>query len=253
MAWFETYSNWRTRALHNTHEWAQRAFPRSFATQGAASVAFAPTAQESLKGIFRTRVPENSRVFIQRLEKMHHQNPNSPAIKSALNKAYGANAAGRVGSGVMGRMFGGALGAGFVAMPFFTTEGGLNEKARATASGAAGLGGFIGGAKVGLGVGAAVGSVVPGLGNAVGAGVGWLVGGLLGSIAAEEGTRGIMSLTDGLVERERSRRKLNWVHSTAAFDTQKAHTMRQMSLQAMNTGQATARSILGRESIFIHR
>jgi hypothetical protein len=59
-----------------------------------------------------------------------------------------------------------------------------------------------------------------------------------------------------LVDNERRRRGIEWngwAGQTQVFNTQKAATMRQRSLEAMNRGMMNARSAMGREASFMHR
>lgn len=46
---------------------------------------------------------------------------------------------------------------------------------------------------------------------------------------------------------------LEWGKGSPGMDTQKAYTMRQQSLQMMNRGSMSARSLLGREAQYLHQ
>jgi len=150
-------------------------------------------------------------------------------------------------------MLGFGIGAAFTALPAFTTPGGIPEKAKAVGGGLAGVAGWELGSKAGMALGAAMGSVVPGLGTAIGAAVGYIGGGILGAVGAEQAFNALADIPDNMVKSVRDKRKLNWVGDQTAFMTQSAHTMRQQSLQAMNRGMTTARSMLGREGAMIHQ
>lgn len=230
----------------DAHRWGRQQFAGSFSRGGWSSVLFAPTQQDAFNAWRFKTLKEGSTQHISNLEHMLAQNPGDEKLTKLLKKARKPHK--------LGGMFGRTVGAAFVALPMFTTPGGLKEKTKATISGAAGYGGMLVGAKAGGLAGAAVGSaILPGLGTLVGGGIGALVGTLTGGIAAEEAASGLLNIPDTIVERERKRRNLNWVGDMSAFNTPRAATMRQMSLQAMNRGLTTARSALGREAIMLHR
>ena len=176
--------------------------------------------------------------------------PNSPGVKKAI--AATEKGAAR---GVGRALFGGALGAAMVALPAFTEDGPIEERARAVTKGLGGWAGMAIGAKAGIGMGALIGSFVPipVVGTAVGAAIGALAGGIGGAFAGEAATDALTRIPDRMVERERSRRGLDWGQHTAAFQTQRAHTMRQQSLSLMNRGAMSSRSLLGQEAMYVHR
>lgn len=236
----------------DAHKMGRNLFASNFARGGFSRVMFARTGGEAFKSAFNTPYDIGSRQHVRNLEFMAAQNPDSRRIQNALNKARNPMKKSFARKALGGLGHAGMMGA-FVALPAFTTEGGLPEKGRAVAGGLAGWAGFEIGSKAGAGIGAAIGSVIPGIGTAIGGVVGFVGGGLLGAIGGEEGFGAIMSIPDTMVERERKRRNLNWVGNRDAFNTQSAATMRQMSLQAMNRGMATGRSALGREAIMFHR
>lgn len=228
------------------HKVGRNALASNFARGGMSASLFAPNKGEAFRAAFRGTTKYGSPQHIKNLEFMAAKQPNNPAFKKALEKAQRHSTKGVTARGVLGKVGMGAVGIGFLALPAFMTPGGIPEKARATVGGAASFVGWKVGARVGLGIGSAIGGP---LGGIIGTGV----GALAGAIGVDEGVQALMKIPDNLVERERKRRNLNWVGDKGAFQTQNAHTMRQMSLQAMNHGMATARSAMGREAVMFHR
>lgn len=232
------------------HTWGRQEFAKSFARGGFAATAFAPTAKEAFISPWRRKAAPGSQRYIENLEKLQKLYPQNMNIRGAAEAARSPVKAPKVGMGLGG----GALMGAMVLAPAFMTEGPIREKARAVTSGIGMFAGWEVGSKVGMATGAAIGTaVLPGVGTAIGAVVGYVAGGLTGSFAGEEVTDALTRVPDRMVERERSRRKFDWGMHTAAFQTQRAHTMRQQSLAAMNRGQMSARSLLGQEAVFIHR
>ena len=236
--------------MWESHTWARQNFASSFARNGFAATAFAPTAGEAFKSAFRPTIKKGSERHISNLMRLQNQYPDNPDIQSAIQKA---KMSGTVKSSLTKRVLGKSLGIGMVGLPMFLTEGSLQDKARATAGGVAGLAGWSVGSKVGMGTGAAIGSMIPVVGTGIGAAIGWVAGGFLGAIGADEGFQSLTRIPDRMVERERGKRKLDWVQDTSAFMTEGAHTMRQRSVQAMNRGLMNSRSLLGKEAVMIHR
>jgi len=230
------------------HTFGRQQFAKSFASGGVASTIFAPTRKEMILSPWRSRVPIGSDQYVRNLRKLQALHKNDGGIKKALASVEKGSA-----RGIGGSLLGLGLGAAFVAMPAFTTPGDISEKMRAVTAGIGSFGGFAVGSKVGMGIGAAVGSFIPVVGTAIGAGVGWLAGGLLGGAAGESLTDALTRIPDRMVANERKRRRSDWGMHTAAFQTQRAHTMRQQSLQMMNRGMMSARSLMGREAVFVHR
>jgi hypothetical protein len=232
----------------DSHVWARQTFAKSFASGGFTATAFAPSAKEALVSPWRSKARPGSARYIENLEKLQKMYPKDTRIQDAVSKARKAPPP------KSGLRFGGAaLMGAMLILPAFLTEGSGKEKARAVTSGAGMFAGWEVGSKAGMGIGAAVGSIVPGIGSAIGAAVGYLGGGLIGGFAGEELTDTLTRIPDRMVEKERSRRNLDWGGHTAAFQTRRAHTMRQQSLAAMNRGQMSARSLLGQEATFVHR
>jgi hypothetical protein len=245
--------------------WGRQTFASNFARGGMSSVIFGQTAKERFKRGMGRPLKYGSSQHISNLEKIQAQHPKDLNIKKAMQKAKSGKSIMKLG----GRLAGGALSVGFAAMPLFTTPGGISEKARAVGGGIAGMVGIAVGAKVGMATGAAiggaigatVGSIVPGVGTAIGGiigagigtAVGWVAGGFVGSELFEGAYHAALAIPDRMVDRERARRNLNWKNDTAAFTTQSAHTMRQQSLQAMNRGMMSSRSMLGREGVMLHQ
>jgi hypothetical protein len=257
MNWFDTNPyganpSWRQGAAWKAHTFGRQQFASSFARQGFASTVFAPTPKEAFLSPFRKTHKYGSPEHISGLKRIAAAYPENSGVMESLKKASASAGAGTK-TGLLSRVAGAGLMTAFIAMPAFTTPGSPKEKARAVAGGAAGFAGWEIGSKVGMGAGAAIGSLIPVVGTAIGAGVGYLAGGLLGAIGADEGFRSLSRIPDRMVERERSRRGLNWVNNQTAFMTQGAHTMRQQSLQAMNRGLMNSRSILGREGVMLQK
>lgn len=230
----------------DTHKFGRNIFASNFARNGMSASMFGRTAGDRFRSALGRTHKAGSPQHIRNLEYLASMEPDNPNLVNALEKAKTTSQ----GSKSLSRtLFGGALkvgmGTAFVALPAFTTPGGISEKGRAVAGGLAGWAGWSAGATLG----AAIGSVIP----VIGAPIGALAGGLAASIGADEGMRALLTIPDNMVERERKRRNLNWVGNQDAFNTRSAATMRQMSLQAMNRGMATGRSALGREAVMFHR
>ena len=235
-----------------SHQFGRNMFPSAFARGGAfTTTAFAPTVGEAFKAPWRRTVKTGSAEHINNLQRMLAENPdNSKRINKAIEKAKMGS--GKAGSAALAGRIG--IGAAFVAMPAFLTPGSGIEKARATAGAAAGQIGWSLGSRLGMGAGAAIGTaILPGVGTVIGEAIGAIAGAFVGEYAFNEGFQALSRVPDRMVERERARRNLNWQGDTTAFMTQNAHTMRQQSLQAMNRGQMTARSMLGREGVMLHQ
>jgi hypothetical protein len=195
--------------------------------------------------------------YIRRLTELQRMHKGDTGIAKALKEARKMGGGGFAGAGAIKY----ALGGAFVTSAIFATlgamEAGAGQEGVEAARGATiGIADFIGwevGSKAGMGIGAAIGSAIPIVGTAIGAGVGYLAGGMAGAIAGGSMTEALTRIPDRLVEREQSKRRLNWGVQSPAFNTQRAHTMRQQSLSMMNRGTMSARSLLGREAMFVHR
>jgi hypothetical protein len=243
-ATFTTKMNWRA------HEWGKSTFPGSFAKGGGfTATAFAPTGKEAFSSAWRRPLESGSQQHIANLRRMQAADPKNGRITNALKKAE----AGPGRMGTLGTIGGGVIRAGFVALPAFLTPGSGYEKGMAVGRGMASVVGWDVGMKAGMATGAAIGSAVPLIGTAIGAGVGAIAGAFAGSVIGENVFDAVSSIPTGMVDETRKRRGLNWAGDTSAFNTQKAHTMRQQSLQAMNRGMMNARSMLGREAMMIHQ
>jgi hypothetical protein len=228
------------------HIWGRQNFASNFAQGGMASTLFAPTAGEAFLNPWRRQHKFGSDQHIRNLESMLARDPNNVKISKAIDKAkLGAGKA----RGMLGRLAGAgglALGAGFIALPAFITPGGPAERARAVAGGIAGYAGWSVGAKLGLGIGTAIAGPIGGV-------IGGIVGAFGGSMLADDATQSILRIPDRLVDRERSRRRLDWVGDKSAFQTERASTMRARSMEMMNRGMMTSRSLLGREAVMLHQ
>ena len=256
MGWFEEIPR---ETIQEVSQAGRDLFPSSFARGGGLiPTMFAETPKEAWKTAWRKKHKVGSFDHIQNLERMAAADPGNAGVQKALEKARQAkpkiSALKAVGNT--------ALGAAFIGLPFFTTPGGLTEKSKATAAGAVGMVGWEVGAKLGAATGAAIGNaigtaILPGIGTVIGSLLGevggYVAGAFGGSIAMEQAAHGVMGITDRMAESERKRRGLNWVGDTSAFNTRKASTMRQQSLQLMNSGAMNARSMLGREGVMLHQ
>ena len=213
----------------------------------------APTIDEMVKSPWRFKAKVGSPQYIHNLQKLRSIHGDSAGIQKAL-KAAEMQTAKKSSFSVLGKLGGPMMYAGMIAAPAFFEEGPINEKARAVTKGIASVGGWEVGSRVGLAVGAAAGSaVLPGIGSFIGGVIGFIGGGLLGAVGAESVIDFVTRIPDRMVERERNRRGFNWGQDTAAFQTKRAHTMRQQALGLMNRGQMSARSLLGQEATFVHR
>lgn len=243
--WFDKNPNidasFMQRGMWKAHTFGRQQFAKSFARGGIAATMFAPTRKEMLLSPWRLKNAEGSLPYLQNLRKLENLHPESASIKKAI-AAVGTGAPRGVGKALAG----GALGAAMVALPAFLEDGPIEEKARAVTKGLGSWAGMGAGTKVGVSIGTIVGGPVGGL-------IGAAAGMLIGSIAGEELTDSITRIPDRMAERERSRRGFNWGQHTAAFQTQRAHTMRQQSLALMNKGSMSSRSLLGQEAMFVHR
>jgi hypothetical protein len=234
------------------HQFGRNQFASSFARRGFAATAFALTPGQAFKTGMGSSHKFGSAGHISNLKTMVAKDPTNPNYINALKKAQ--IGAGKT-SGLLKKAKGLGLGAAFFALPAFTTPGGIEEKVRSAVT--SGIGGGLGwhvGGKLGMSSGAAIGTaILPGIGSAIGAAAGYIAGAFGGAMAAESASDYVSRLPDKLVERERSKRNLNWVHDQSAFLTKNAYTMRQQSLAAMNRGMMTTRSIMGREGAVLHQ
>lgn len=235
----------------SVHQFARSQWASSFAQGGGfVPTAFAATGTDAFMSAMRRKHKVGSPEHIRNLEQMLAASPNNLEIKSALEKA---KIAGTSKLGMLGRVGGLAAGSVFTMLPAFTTPGSGKEKARAVVSAGAGALAWTTGANFGMGTGAAIGSAIPGIGTAIGAVVGYAVGGMAAALSVEGLVDAATRVPDRLVERERSRRKLDWVGDRSAFQTDKAATMRARSMEMMNRGMMSARSMLGREAVMLHQ
>jgi len=255
MQWFDQNPHGENAGVIKNNMWEQHTtnrarFANSYAKGGFAATAFAPTRGEMMKAPWRKKSRQGSSQHLQNLKKLQQGNPGHEGIAKSITKAE----QGIAKAGVLGKVAGVAFNGVFAVLPAFTTPGGVNEKARAVGAGITGLGGFAVGAKLGMGVGASIGAFIPLPGmTALGGAIGGLVGGFGAMIGVEEAFHAVLGIPDRMVERERAKGRLNWINDSSAFQTQKAHTMRQQSLQSMNRGMTTSRSLLGREGVHLHQ
>lgn len=247
MNWYESNphgpnASMAKEAQFGIHRAGRFLFPDSFARGGnIAPALFAATNRDAVSAIWRKPNKAGGAAHIGNLERMLERNPDSDKIKKALDTAR--KGSGKVG--MLGRVAGVGMGVGFTALIAYSTPGSGKEKARAAAGSIVGMAGFTLGAKLGATAGVPFGPVGMFIGAAIGA--------LGGALGVDEGFQALTRIPDKLVERERSRRKLDWVGDKRAFQTERAATMRQQSMQMMNSGMMSARSMLGREGVMLHQ
>lgn len=244
----------------------QAQFASSYARGGMAAYMFSPGGRRP-GGLFFGGTTEGSTRHLSRLQKMKASGMYDDArIDKAIKSAEAHNLKTKKSWGELsklgktGRVAGALTKTGPMAVITGAVAAGVTEGSagdKATAGLAMGVGATVGwevGSKAGMAAGAAVGSVVPVVGTAIGAAAGYIIGGLAGAYVGEEGIHGIRNTMDANVKMVRKQREhRGWYGDTSAFDTQRAATMRQASLQMMNQGMMSARSALGHEGVMIHR
>jgi len=244
-------------AGHSFFNEARGQFFNTFATNSKASMLFAQSPSDVFETAFSRTIPEGSPKHIRNLERAAKLYPDNPKIRQQINTL--SKSAGRAGSKA-GSLFskipiaGAAIGLGFMGYAAYSTPGGVYEKS--LAAGATGAGMIAGTAGMWAGAvgGAAIGStILPGIGSLIGGVAGGLAGSMGADMAASGAVYAVAGVADRMVQGERNRRTWDWVGSTAAFNTQKAATMRQQSLSAMNRGSMSSRSLLGKEAMYVHR
>jgi len=284
--WFERNPGQNT-ALTNSIQrmekdfvrWGRTQFAANYARGGLSRVAFAPTRKAAVGNAFRSMANdlrygpsggEGSRMQKRNLLNMLDDYPDVTSQenirvqeayekvskqKGSFWKASRWEKTQRVGGRVLGsRIFGPALGLAFAGhAAYAAADQGLGAAGKAFGAEVTGAVAGYGGMYAGAAIGAAAGSVLGPVGMAAGALVGFFGGMMGGYVLGAEAFTGTVELAEGLVDSHRQKRKFNWVGSTAAFDTRRAHTMRQQSLQLMNRGMMTARSTMGREAVMLHQ
>lgn len=233
----------------DAHAWARQAFASNFTQSGFSSVAFASSRKDMLRGMFRHKVKAGSPEHVRRL---HHLAARVPGAAPDVRKALGKLSQPTGKFSKFGKALGPLAMVGFAAQAAYSEQGPASAKVGAAIGMTAGMVGWEAGATAGTSLGAAAGSFLGPLGTLVGAAAGYLVGGLAGFAAVDEASKFAASIPQRLVDRERTRRRLNWATPNPAFYTQQAATMRQASLQAMNRGLMTSRSAMGQEAVFVH-
>lgn len=261
-SWFQEVSP-GDRSMHQhlmsgANQWGRTKFASSFAQGGYAAAVFADTSQGRMDAYMgRNQSISGSKEHIQRMRQLA-ANTSDPAAKAKINKQI-SGLAKNGGVGSMGKAIGGALlyggmTAGLVVAPFVATEGSITDRSKAAVSGAA--------FEVGSGVGGLAGKRAAAnvigksfLGRTVASGAvrlgARMAGGFAMTAVAEAGMAGVDHMRD-LGSKTRMN-GLEWGQQNGAFDTQRAHTMRQQSLQQMNNGTMSARSLLGREAVYLHQ
>lgn len=256
MKWFDQNPNPSSilgEMRWDVHEFGKQYFPGAMARGGGyASAVFAPTTREAMAAPWRRKAKYGGTRHIENLRRLQAADPGNKRIAKAIEKASAASGPSKFHIGKFAGRVG--IAAAFTALPALTTPGSGADKARAAAGGLVGQVGWELGSRAGMSVGAGIGSaILPGIGTAIGAAAGFIIGGMAGAVGFDEGFQALTRIPDRMVEKERARRNLNWKNDMSAFQTQRASTMRQLSLQAMNRGQMSARSMLGREGMMLHQ
>lgn len=249
------------------NRWGQQQFANNFSKGGITSFMFAPKGRRA-GGLFGGGTRQGSAEHHRRLLDMEQAGIDTTKAQKGLEKTakkkWGElgklGKVGRVGgslmkTGPMAAIMGGVTAA--------TTEGSAVDKAAAGV--AMGLGSTVGwevGSKAGAWAGAATGAAIgtallPGIGTAIGGLIGgvagYVGGGLLGAYGGEEIVNAGKNWMDKSVSYgQRQKYASGWKGDTSAYNTQKASTMRQMSMQAMNQGMMSSRSGLGHEGVMVH-
>lgn len=233
------------------NKFGRNQFISSYAAGGYAAYAFAPTARQRMSAAFSHGLGRSAEVgsekWVNRMNALRGQAgmPSNAEIDDIIAKKTKNYKPGGGALGTLGKV---ATGVGFIApaaIGIATGEGALGKAQGATA-GIANSVGFVAGSFTGRIVGAAIGTaLMPGLGS--------IVGGIAGGFIAESPINKGFEIAEKIVKRERKRRAFEWGQHNPAFDTQRAHTMRQQSLSMMNRGQNTARSLMGREAVALHQ
>jgi len=239
-------------AQEGASTWGKTHYTSNYAKGGFSSVVFAPNRKEMLSSMFKFQTRANSPEHIRAMEKIAMERGAFKGPTKRMASILKAKE-GRLGPGLGGRTFGGVLGGAYIGYAALSANGGAVKKIRGGVSATAETVGFAAGSNVGLALGAAAGSFAGPLGSVVGGALGMIGGGVLGAMGFNMASEQMMDVLEGPAKREQRKRKVNWVHDNSAFMTQNAHTMRQTSLNAMNRGMTSARSMLGREGVMFHQ
>lgn len=249
------------------HTAGRSQFANSFARGGMVGAMFSTNRADALKNIWTPKVMgtlEGSAEHIRRMERIAQLHPNKAEKIGEQILKYKNSSMSPATRALRGKAFayglGGVANVGFGLYSAYSVPGSLTDVNTWADRGVAGVSGVASGVAFGVGmkagalVGGTIGSLIlPGVGSAAGIIAGGLVGGLGASMLTESGINVAYNFANNLVDKERARRKFDWVGNKAMFQTEKAYTMRQMSLAAMNNGMSSPRSLLGKESIFVHR
>lgn len=234
------------KARWQSHVWARQRFAGSFASGGFASTAFAPTSGDALSSPWRSKPTVGSYQYMENLRQLQKMHPKNRSIQKAINNVKRPVHKGAFSRGMSSLMSVAGPAAVIGGSIYFAEDNTPHEIARSITTGIGADIGWIIGAKAGAGIGAAVG-------GPLGAVVGGALGAIGGGIAGGQLTDAMTRIPDQMVDSQRRRRSLDWGKQNAAFNTQRAATMRQQSLAAMNRGQLSARSLLGQEAVFVHK
>lgn len=160
----------------------------------------------------------------------------------------------------LGAFAGPAFAASMILEPVISTDGGPGDKFKAGARGMTEMAGFeVASSFAGKGIARLAktsgGQFALGKHASKIAKWGRLSKGNLGIMAIGIGAEGAYEFQKHLADIGSKQRMsgLEWGKGSPGMDTQRAYTMRQQSLQQMNRGQMSARSLLGREAQYLHQ
>ena len=162
--------------------------------------------------------------------------------------------------GKAGKVAGPLFGASMIVEPMLTTEGGPDKRLMSGVKGMTEMAGFdIATSFAGKGVAkvASTGAGKFALGKHAAKVARWGrfpkgSGALMVAGMAIEGAYEFQKHLADIGSRQRLS-GLEWGKGSAGMNTRRAHTMRQQSLQEMNRGSMSARSLLGREAQYLHQ
>lgn len=255
-SWFNniperTSGNFWQQSKQEYYQWGRNQFASSYASGGFAAAAYGPTPRSRVSAALGIgKVERGSEEHIRRLRRM----ANMPgANQSAIHETIGKmEKMGLAKSSAMRSAAGGVMGAGmgigFIAMPAFMEQGGPAAKSKAVLEGIGSQVGWSAGAFGGRVAGAA-------LGGGATLGVASILGGIGGSIIGGAVISGGIAFAEHLQDLG-SRNRIHgwkWAQNNPAFNTKRAATMRAQSLEQMNRGQMSSRSLLGKEAHMIHQ
>jgi len=242
--WWQSARAGTAAVNKNFSKWGAGTFAKHYATGGLISRSFPVEGMRMERTFFGLDVQHGSPAYMRNLRRMQAQGGRiGEAAEDVLSKTTPAS----MGKRIMGRVSRGVFGPGLAAaVPAMAIPGDTGDR---IGHAVAGLG-----SEAGWHLGGIMGSAIGGtVGGPIGGFVGGVAGRFIGAAAGWAGAGEMFKPIKNLAERGKKARLSNWVQDTSAFTTRKAKTMRQASLQMMNTGMMTARSGLGHEGVMFHR